>query len=246
MGLVVSPPMPPALLTSMSSRPSLTTASSTRCSQSATLVTSVGTTMLRWPVTSSSAAVASRGPTRRPARATSAPWAASTRAIPRPIPLPAPVTTATCPATLKREIVGGCWALHGFLRGCGNSVVRALPPGQECLRSTFSYTKRGHRRGSSGYGGCAAGRLRRSFPRACYFWATLVGRNANVRCGIMIVIELRRGTSCKDRRCYSLVDRVRRARLQHDCLLLTTRCSLWPASPTPRAERSSKPTGSPA
>src|SRR5580704_4508890 len=91
-----------ALLTRMSTAPSLSTVVAISRSQSATSATSAGTARTGCPHSSSIAlAVWVRVASVRPAIATRAPSRAKARAIAKPIPAPPPVTTATLPSNSK-------------------------------------------------------------------------------------------------------------------------------------------------
>ena len=93
----------PALLTSTSTRPNASIASSTsrwHCSGSAT---SVATVCTRRPVVRTDSATASSLSTRRAPRTTSAPASANAWANATPSPLEAPVTMTTLSSRRKRS-----------------------------------------------------------------------------------------------------------------------------------------------
>src|ERR1700710_978038 len=89
----------PALLTTMSSRPSSSTVRSTAAIACPWSVTSDSIASAVWPSAPISLASFSRRSSRRAATATLAPWAASARAVASPMPLLAPVTNATVPSS---------------------------------------------------------------------------------------------------------------------------------------------------
>ncbi len=95
----------PALLTSVSSRPSSATVRATASAARAWSVTSDSSTSAVPLSTRMLAARASRRSLRRAATATAAPWADSIAAVASPIPLEAPVTRATVPSSGRPEDV---------------------------------------------------------------------------------------------------------------------------------------------
>src|ERR1700761_1083233 len=108
----------PALLTTVSRRPSSLTVRSTKASAAARSVTSTSIASALPPASSISSTNFSRRSSRRAATATAAPSAASRFAAAPPIPLEAPVTRATVPERTASVAIPGAYDT-GYLGSSG-------------------------------------------------------------------------------------------------------------------------------
>ena len=113
--------VPPALLTTMSSRPNSSTACATRSATTSLSLTSDGITRARRPRPRTSSATASSCSFVRAASTMSAPASANVRAIAAPMPRPAPVTIAVFPSSRNAVRVASRRLMRDTARRCRRS-----------------------------------------------------------------------------------------------------------------------------